>query len=84
METNTEPVYNSLSDIRLRKEQLRNDILKDDQKIKDLWGNLFHKPDLLSKDMSPSKRFTCLMNTGAGLLDGFLLGWKLYKKFKRK
>lgn len=83
MLTNNEQSYGSLSDIRMRKEQLRNDILKDDQKIKDLWGNIFHKPDVLRKDIGPSKRAMGLINTGAGLLDGLLLGWKLYKKFKK-
>lgn len=59
---------------------LRNDILKDDQKIKKLWSSLFH-PD--KSATTPSRRFNGLMNAGAGVLDGVILGWKLYRKFKR-
>ena len=28
-----------------------------------------------------TKRFSGLINTGAGVLDGLILGWKLYRKF---
>ena len=36
--------YNSLNDIRLRKEALRKSIEADDKKIKTLWNSLFTKP----------------------------------------
>ena len=64
--------YNSLNEIRLRKELLRKDIQADDAKIKALWKSLFTKPEALS------------MKIGAGAFDGALLAWKLYHKFKRK
>ncbi|EFI72851.1 conserved hypothetical protein, partial [Segatella baroniae B14] len=38
--------YNDLNDIKLKKELLRNEILKDNQKIEKLWGKLFHKAPL--------------------------------------
>lgn len=41
--------YNSLNEIRLRKELLRKDIQADDAKIKALWKSLFTKPEALSK-----------------------------------
>ncbi len=74
--------YNSLSDIRLKKELLRKDIEADDAKIKTLWGTLFTKPDVLSSNASTSKRLNSLLHVGAGALDGALLAWKLYRKFK--
>lgn len=74
--------YNTLTDIRLRKEQLHNEILKDDQKIKDLWSGLFQPNSFYDKNASPSKRFSGFMNIGAGVIDGILLGWKLYRKFR--
>ncbi|EFU30016.1 hypothetical protein HMPREF6485_1977 [Segatella buccae ATCC 33574] len=75
--------YKSLADIRLHKEMVRNDIIKDDQKIKALWNDLFHKSAMLNASATPSKRLNGLMTTGAGILDGIILGWKLYRKFKK-
>ena len=77
----TSAPYKSLEEIRDRKYALKAQIRKDDQQIKELWGDLFHKPDMLVAS-TPSKRLTGLMSTGAGVLDGLILGWKLYKKFK--
>lgn len=77
----TSAPYKSLEEIRDRKYALKAQIRKDDQQIKELWGDLFHKPDMLAAS-TPSKRLTGLMSTGAGVLDGLILGWKLYKKFK--
>lgn len=75
--------YNSLTEIRLRKELLRKDIEADEAKIKTLWKSLFTKPDALSKKASPGKRMQSLFSIGAGAFDGALLAWKLYRKFKR-
>lgn len=75
--------YKSLADIRLRKEILRNDILKDDHKIQGLWKSLFHKPAIANSNAKPSERIQSLMNNSVGIVDGLLLAWKLYRKFKR-
>lgn len=75
--------YNSLTEIRLRKELLRKDIEADEARIKTLWKSLFTKPDALSKKASPGKRMQSLFSIGAGAFDGALLAWKLYRKFKR-
>ena len=75
--------YQSLVEIRLRKELLRKDIEADDAKIRTLWKSIFTKPDALSKKASPSKRMQSLFSIGAGAFDGALLAWKLYRKFKR-
>lgn len=74
--------YNDLNDIKLKKELLRNEILKDNQKIEKLWGKLFHKTPLFDKQAKPSKKLGSLLSTGASLLDGAILGWKLYRKFR--
>ena len=48
MTENSEHItYSSLTEIRLRKELLRKDILADDEKIKKLWQSLFTKPSLV-------------------------------------
>ena len=35
--------YKSLAELRMRKKILLKDIQKDDEQIKELWDNLFHK-----------------------------------------
>lgn len=84
METDTPYSYKSLDAIRARKEYILKDIQKDDQKIRNLWGNLFHKPDMMVSSKMPSKRISSLMTTGAGVFDGIILAWKLYRKFGKK
>ena len=74
----------SLMDIRVRKELLRESIESDDAKIKELWNSLFNIPNILSKEISPSKRLNSLFSIGINTLDGAILAWKLYKKFKRR
>lgn len=83
-EMNTTPQYTSLSDLRLRKEEIRKDICADDAKIKTLWNSIFTMPDGLSATASPSKRITALLSVSATAFDGALFAWKLYRKFKRK
>ena len=81
MENNN--TYQSLADIRQRKEELRNEITKDDQKIRTYWEMLFHKEEIPSSSSAPARRLASFMNIGIGVLDGVILGWKLYRKFKR-
>ena len=52
---NSCPQYNSLNDIRLRKEALRKSIEADDKKIKTLWNSLFTKPDALRKTQAEAR-----------------------------
>lgn len=79
----TPVAYHSLADIRSRKEALLAGIRKDEGKVKALWGSLFHKPaeQALSRR---SRRLSTVWQTGAGVLDAFMLGWKLYRKFKKR
>ena len=83
-EDNTPQQYNSLNDIRLRKESIRKSIEADDKKITALWNSLFTKPDAFNKDASRSRRITSMISIGTGAFDGALLAWKLYRKFKKK
>ena len=66
--------YNTLHEIRLRKELILSEIRRDNQQINVLWKELFRKPEQNRK-----KGFTMasLMTTGAGLADGFI-GVPLY------
>lgn len=75
--------YTTIEEIQLRKAMLLADIQKDSNKLGNEWKSLFQKPDALNRKATPSKRFSSLLNTGAGMLDAAILGWKLYRKFKR-
>ena len=47
--------YKSLEAIQTRKDALLKDIRKDDQQLRLLWGNLFHKPTMVvSASPSPT------------------------------
>lgn len=70
--------YKTLDEIRQRKEKVLSAIRDENRQIDRLWTNLF-------RDDEPRKKgFTLasVINTGMGFMDGFLLVWKLYKKFK--
>lgn len=77
----TPQTFSSLTDICQAKEALRQDIRKQEDVVAELWNDLFHKPeeDLSS---SPTRRAMSMVNMGAGVIDGLLLGWKLYRKFQ--
>lgn len=79
----TDTIYQSLEGIRQRKATLLTDIHKDNQKIEKLWNSLFHKPDMLKREASTSRRLASLFNAGTGAVDAALLIWKLYRKLHR-
>lgn len=81
--TPTGAAYRSLDEIRDQKDRLLDEIRRDDQQIKTLWGSLFAKPEP-NFALTPSKRIGSLVSNGAAIFDGILLGWKLYRKFRRK
>ena len=75
--------YQSIEEIRLRKAALQKEIEADSAKIDEKWHSLFKKPEALSKSATPLQRISGIISSGAGVLDGILLVWKLYRKFKR-
>lgn len=77
------PIYHSIEEIRSRKALLLKDIQKDSERIDQQWHSLFKKPTSLTKGATPSQRLTGILNAGAGAIDGMLLVWKLYRKFKK-
>ena len=82
--TEEEPMkYQSLLAIRARKMQLNKEIQRSEQEIKTTWNTLFH-PKKDPTPNTPTQRFLSLASSSVGLIDGALLGWKLYKKFIQK
>lgn len=75
--------YQSIEEIMLRKAALQKEIEADSAKIDEKWHSLFKKPEAMSKSATPSQRISGIISSGAGVLDGILLVWKLYRKFKR-
>lgn len=71
--------FNSLADIRAYKDAIKKEINKDEEKMGDLWSQLFHSGE--PEPQTRGQKFTRMINMGAGMLDGALLGWKLYRKF---
>ena len=76
-------MYKSLEAISDRKDVLLKEIRKDEKQVRQLWNQLFAKPEPMSA-LTPSKRISTMMSTGAGVLDGVIFGWKLYRKFWKK
>lgn len=79
----SENLYGSLQEIRRRKLKLKSDIKAQEKTIHKLWDNIFHKKEQ-NAFMTPSKRVSKLITTGAGVFDGVMLGLKLYNRFKGK
>lgn len=75
-----ETAYKSLRDISMRKEELLQQIRKDQKEMGQLWGEMF-RPERKSRKKGFSLQG--VMNTGIGVLDGALFAWKIYRKFKR-
>lgn len=79
---NTHQIYHSLSEIRLHKLAILKDIQNDGRQMSMMWEELFHQPSEGSSG-STTKRIAGLLSIGTTVLDGAILGWKLFRKFKR-
>jgi len=80
MEEQQQPIYTTLRSIEERKMQLLKEIRRDNDKMTKLRKDLFAKP----MPVKSGNRIQGLMAGGAGILDGALLAWKLYRKFRRR
>lgn len=70
----------SLDDIVAHRDILQDKLDKDNQRISMLWGNLTRK----SGSQTPVNRLARVVNTGGNVLEGALLGWKLYRMLSGK
>ncbi len=82
IENTNNPTYTTLRSIEERKLQLLKEIRKDSDKMNKLRKQLFTKPEALTTRRGKLNMHG-LMSTGAGVFDGLLLAWKLYRKFKK-
>ncbi|MCD7714574.1 MAG: hypothetical protein LUI08_06590 [Prevotella sp.] len=77
-----EKVYHSIDDMRRRRKQLKKEIAATEKEISHLWRNLFHKHGRKGS-VSRMGRIGSVVSTGVSVVDGALLVWKLYRRFKR-
>lgn len=70
---------NDLREIRLRKKKVLSLIKKDNDNMSQMWKSLFQKKNKSKKKLTISS----VLTAGTGVLDGLLLTWKLYRKFKK-
>ena len=66
--------------------QCLTDINNKEKQISQLWDNLFHEEEQPKNGFfaSPTQRFLDVVSSSAAIIDGVLLGLKLYKSFKRR
>lgn len=70
----------SLDDIAAYKEKLHNQIEQEELNISTKWNDLFHKDDGVPQNKA--QRFARMLSLGTGMIDGMMLGWKLYRKYQ--
>lgn len=71
--------YHSLEEIRLRKAELRSELQKERGTIGGMTHSLFQKED---ESVRPTRRIVGIMSRGANIVDGAILAWKLYRRFR--
>lgn len=69
----------SLESLCMRKQQLRDDLDDSEEKLADIWTALFRKPSEEELN-SPTKRVLATITSASAMIDGALLGWKLYRR----
>lgn len=72
----------TLEQLAERKDALRAELDNSEEALGQIWNEIFRSPSE-EELSSPTKRAMAWMTTSAGLIDGALLGWKLYRKFNK-
>lgn len=72
----------TLEDIQKHKEQLKNEIRLDEEKIVSEWHSLF-RGRAEREHQTPSQKLSGIINVSVAALDGLILSWKLYNKYKK-
>lgn len=72
------PTYHTLDEIRERKEQLSEELQKDNTQFSTLWNQLFVK----RKDVSKGEFIASMVTNSITAIDAFLLVRKLLKNYR--
>ena len=73
-----EPIK-SLELLRARKRLIRAELDKSEEKLGDIWNDVFHSQEK-EETNSPTMKAMAFITSAAGVIDGVVLGWKLYRK----
>lgn len=78
-------MINSLDSLQTKRASLKKEMNKKETELHQTWDSLFHKKeDTLMSSLSPTKRVLSFLSSSTAVVDGMLLGWKLYNRFGRK
>lgn len=69
----------SLETLTIRKRQLRRQLDESEDRAAVIWHDMFHQPTDEELN-SPTKRLMATITSASALIDGALLGWKLYRR----
>lgn len=71
--------FDTIDAIHHRKEKLLLEIRDNVKNIDKNWKSMFKNEEPKSKN----SRWINILNTSTGIIDGVILGWKLYRKFSK-
>lgn len=71
----------TISELKAQQEVVRAQLRTEEKELRRQWDSLFQKGKKMPK--TPTERALGFFTKGSTLVDGAILGWKLYKKFKR-
>lgn len=80
MQQNINTSLETLEQIKLEKDNLHAEMLLREQKMAEIWNATFREPTP-EEQSSPTKKAIAWLTASAGLIDGALFGWKLYRRF---
>ena len=70
----------SLAVLRNHQAELKRQLTESEGKLGVIWNDIFHSPAQRNRN-SPTQRALTLITSYAGVIDGAILGWKLYRRF---
>lgn len=71
----------TIAQLKAQQEIVRAQLRTEQKEMRRQWDRLFRKGSKSPK--TPTQRVLGFVAKGSTLFDGVVLGWKLYKKFKR-
>ncbi|MBR4276453.1 MAG: hypothetical protein IKQ32_05755 [Prevotella sp.] len=77
-------MIDSLKTLQAKRHSVKMEMSQKESELKRLWDGLFHKEQSVSTAFSPTKRALSFISSSTVIIDGMLLGWKLYNRFGRK
>lgn len=70
----------TIAELKAQEDLVRAQLKAEEKEIRRQWDRLFKAKRRSPK--TPSQRFLGFFSKGTSLVDGAILGWKLYKKFR--